>query len=463
VLIWDGGRLTYGQLHARVRRCAAALERAGVRAGDRVAMLSPPCWEQIVAFLACAHVRAIFVGLNPRHSTREHDYVLADSRARLLLARGDLLGALGGRPAVVVDDDFEAFLADGDAGPPRARPTDPVGVVYTSGSTGARKGALLTHRGLLAVHRGMLARMPLSHPVNCLNDLPTDHLSGLVERLVPTLLTGGHTVLRERFDPVAFLRQAVKHNVNFMQGEVTQWLRCVGLPEFRELDFSGVEVALFVGAAPPPGLVAALCGRFRTVMTGWGMSETHGGVTLTDPLGPDAPPAVVGRVLPGMELRISDEGEIVARGPMVMPGYLGRPAHESGIDADGWLHTGDDGVLEPDGSLRIIGRRSDMYKSGGYNVYPREIEAVLEEHPDIAHAAVVAVPDADYQAVGVAFVVSPAAPAPALLAEHCRRSLAGYKIPKQIRVVDALPLLANGKVDKPALRAMAEWAPIRPG
>ena len=488
-LIWGDLRLTYGELHALVRRCAAGLLHMGVRRGDRVAMLSPPSWEQVVVFLAAAHTGAIFVGLNPRHSLPEHDYVVGDSSPVVLFGRSGATGSKAGptlahlsrkhrsvKRTVLADaavpgaTGFDQFLSDGgtDPGPSRSRPTDPVGVVYTSGSSGARKGALLTHRGLLTVHRGMLERMPLSHPVRCLNDLPIDHLAGLVERLVPSLLTGGYVVLHERFDPVAFLKDAATHKINFMQGEVTQWLRCVPLPEFTYTDLSCVEVALFVGAQAPHGLVATLCDRFPTVMTGWGMSETTGGVTITGPLLRDAPVAVVGRVLRGVELAVRPDpgregelladGEIVVRGPAVMPGYLGRPTEANGIDADGWLHTGDVGVLLEDGNLMLVGRRSDMYKSGGYNIYPREVEAALETHPRVTHAAVVSVPDPGFQEVGVAFVVTagPQVLSPHELAVHCRKLLAGYKIPKQIRIVDELPLLANGKVDKPSLRALAK-------
>jgi acyl-CoA synthetase (AMP-forming)/AMP-acid ligase II len=478
-LRWNGQRLSYAQLHALVWQCSDALRRAGVEHRDRVAMLAPPCWQQVAVFLAAAHAGAIFVGLNPRHRFAELDYVVGDSRPVLLFCAATLPGADASatrehllarhasiRRAITVDcsapedPGFADFVGEGDpdAGPPDARPEDAVAVIYTSGSTGARKGALLSHRGLLMQLTGFLERLPLTHPIHCLVDVPVDHIAGLVERVMPPLMTGGHVVLHERFDPVRFLSDAVEHRVNFIQGEITQWLRCVDLPEFGQLDFSAVEVCNFAGAAAPPALVRILCERFPAAITGWGMSETSGGIVVTDPVAPEMLAGMVGRPITGAEMAISPEGEILVRGPLIMPGYLGRPPEVWGIDVDGWLHTGDIGEFLPDGNLRLLGRRSDMYKSGGFNVYPREVEVVLESHPGVAHAVVVAVPDDERQEVGIAFVVGTGDVTAEALAAHCRDQLAGYKQPERLELVPELPLLANGKVDKRTLRAVAAEA-----
>jgi acyl-CoA synthetase (AMP-forming)/AMP-acid ligase II len=464
-LRWDGHAMTYAELRGLVWRCSDALRRAGVRRGDRVAMLAPPCWQQIATFLASAHAGAIFVGLNPRHTMAELDYVVGDSEPVLLFCSSALEAPR--HPAIrrtvavdcsaPVDPGFTAFVDAGEANdePPLARPQDAVAVIYTSGSTGARKGALLSHRGLVMQFTGFLERLPLTPPIHCLVDLPVDHVAGLVERVVPPLMTGGHVVVHERFDPVRFLTDAGEHGITFIQGEVTQWLRCVGLPEFESTDLSAVEVCVFAGAAAPRELVRTLCERFPAAITAWGMSETSGGVVVTDPVSPDMPPGLVGKPIRGAELRIAPDGEILVGGPMVMPGYLGRPPEAWNIDAGGWLHTGDLGELLPDGNLRLAGRRSEMYKSGGYNVYPREVELVLEAHPGVTHAVVVAVPDDEFQEVGVAFVVAAPGVTGGELDAHCRSQLAGYKLPKRLELVPELPLLANGKVDKRSLRAAA--------
>ena len=363
-------------------------------------------------------------------------------------------------------------LLDGPAAPRRAgrgrarpRPArGPVAVVYTSGSTGTRKGALIGGGALLHAFWPGNGALGLSAPIRCLIDLPVDHLGGLVERVLPPLLSGGAVVLHERFDAGAFLRDAARHRVTYLHGEVTQWLRCVALDAFDDADLSAVEVALYTGAAAPAALLERLAARFPRVATGYGLTETCGPVTLAGAIGPGAPAGLVGTPIRGVELRVVDdrqhpvptgtEGRIRVRGHTLTPGYLGRPdATRALIDADGWLETGDRGALLPGGALRLAGRSSDMYKSGGHNVYPREVETVLEAHAGVAHAAVVGVPDPLFQEVGAAFVVArPESRLDAGLAAFCRERLAPYKVPKAFHVVPDLPLLEIGKVDRRALR-----------
>jgi acyl-CoA synthetase (AMP-forming)/AMP-acid ligase II len=428
-LICSGREISYGELDALVDRGASALLAAGVTRGRRVAMATPPCWEQVVVFLACARLGAAFVGLDPRHPSGEREAVLRDARPKLVIARRDvphLLEASAAPPAEV-----ERACAD-------VNPSDAVAVVYTSGSTGARKGVRLTSERLLWAFWPPNAELRPRAPIRCLNDLPVDHLGGLVERVLPPLLTGGAVVLHERFDPRAFVHDACAHEVTCLHGEVTQWLRCVELDEFRELDLSSVEVAFYTGAAAPARLLEQLAARFPRVATGYGLTETGGPVTLTDEITPGAPTGLVGRPLRGIEVRIVD-GIIHVRGGPGLPG---------------WLDTGDMGEVLPDGSLRLVGRATDMYKSGGYNVHPREVEATLESHPDIAAVAVVSVPDPLFQEVGVAFVVARArASVDAVeLGTFCRERLARHKVPKAFHVRLELPLLGNGKVDKQRLR-----------
>jgi acyl-CoA synthetase (AMP-forming)/AMP-acid ligase II len=491
-LRFAGHAISYGELAHLTHRCAAAMAATGVRPGDRIAVLSPPCWQHVVLFFAAAELGAVFVGLNPRHRAPEHHYVLDDCEPAVLFAGTTLDGGpsdalvedladrhrsvrtvVGLHCGTYPDASFQAFLDRGD--PPAelaAVSADAdVAIVYTSGSTGRRKGALLSHRGLLASFRGLLEQLPLHGPVNCLDDLPIDHLAGLVERVLPSILTGGHIVLHERFEPAAFLRDAAAHRINYLQGEVTQWLRCVELPEFSALDLSGVQTVLFTGAAAPPALVRRLCERFPAVTTAWGMSETHSAVTVTAPFTAQAyVPGLVGRAVAGAEVRLGpvegsrrpggEAGEILVRGPVVIEGYFGLPADALDVDPDGWLHTGDVGAWDRDGNLRLVGRASAMYKSGGYNVYPREVETVLEMHPAVRHSAVVAVPDARYQETGFAYVVLAGATpvGEADLRSHCRTQLATYKVPKRIEIVSELPLLPNGKVDRRALQVAAARA-----
>ena len=494
-------RITYAQLDDLVERCTAALVAAGCQHGQRLAMVTTPRWEQVVVFLACARLGAVFVGLNPRHSVDELVYVIRDCAPALLIAQTafdgrDLIPALelaarshpAAAPRVVLDaevpgaDRFERFLAAGDPqGSVRVEqacaatvPSDPVAVVYTSGSTGDRKGALLTHQGLLWTYWPGNWGLPLSAPIRCLNDLPVDHIGGLVERLMPSLMSGGAVVIHPRFKPQAFLRDTERHGVTYLQGEVTQWLRCAQLDEFDDANLESVEVALYAGAAAPPTLLQRLAARFPRVATCYGMSETHGPVTVTDRVTTDSPSGVVGRAIRGVEVRVVDDGRVLyageegtvqVRGVPVTPGYLGRPAATRKlIDPEGWLDTGDRGVLSPDGTLRLVGRNSDMFKSGGYNIYPLEIEGVIEAHPGVVQAAVVSVPDELFQEVGAAFVVPRAGVRVhgASLDAFCREHLGDYKVPKTFHVLSELPLLENGKLDKRALREQHERSASAP-
>jgi acyl-CoA synthetase (AMP-forming)/AMP-acid ligase II len=500
-LIEADRQLTYGQLDELVERCTAALVAAGFQHGQRLAMVTTPRWEQVVVFLACARVGGVFVGLDPRHSVDELVYVIRDCAPALLIAQvefegRDLIPALelaarshpAAAPRVVLDaelpgaDPFERFLAAGesqgadevDQACSKSVPSDPVAVVYTSGSTGERKGALLTHQGLLWTFWPGNWGFPLSAPIRCLNDLPVDHIAGLAERLLPSLVSGGAAVTHPRFNPQAFLGDAERHRVTYLQGEVTQWLRCVQLDEFDHANLESVEVALYTGAAAPPALLKRLAARFPRVATCYGMSETSGGVTATDRITADSPSGVVGRAIHGVQVRVVDDGHVLSsgtegtiqvRGVPVIPGYLGRPAATRKlIDPDGWLDTGDRGVLSPDGTLRLVGRNSDMYKSGGYNIYPHEIERVIEAHPDVVQAAVVSVPDGLFQEVGAAFVAlrAGARVQSGSLDAFCRDHLADYKVPKAFHVLSELPLLANGKVDKRELRGRHERSAATP-
>jgi acyl-CoA synthetase (AMP-forming)/AMP-acid ligase II len=245
--------------------------------------------------------------------------------------------------------------------------------------------------------------------------------------------------------------------------------RILAVPRRETCDTSSLRAILFEGAPMPANLIAELQSLGGTVFTTWGLTEATCSVTYTAPGdGIEVLASTVGRPAPTYEVRIAAVeghaaaggavGEILVRGPCVMAGYYGRPeATAAAIDAAGWLHSGDLGWFDADGRLRLVGRLKDMYKSGGYNVFPREVELVLESHPSVALAAVVAVSDPLYHEVGCAFLI----PRPqhsldaAEVAAFCRQRLANYKVPKRIFVRDALPMLAIGKIDKAALRQEA--------
>ena len=497
-VVTGAARCTYKDLANRVDTSARALLAAGVRKGDRVAVLSVPHNDFFVIFLAAGSIGAIYVGLNPRHTLNELQYVIADAEPAILLSRlqvgdrdyrGELaeLGKTAGSNLQIValgDDEADSpypmldeFLESGTKTSRRSlrdhrdsvKGSDPTLIVYTSGSTGRPKGAGISHYALIKCSRSQ-HRYWNASPIRMLNFLPINHIGCVGDIACFCLVGGGTIVFLEKFGVADSLRLLQDENVTIWAGVPTTLQMCVQDPAFGSFDLSGVQLIFWSGAAASRDLVEALQAITANLSTSYGTTETVGSVTFTDPYsGTDALAGTIGKPVRGYEVdidsavsRAGDDrqaGELLVRGDFIMDRYWRRPAATShAIDKDGWLHTGDLAERLPDGSYRLIGRLKEMFKSGGYNVYPREIEIALEAHPGVALAAVVSVPDDLYQEVGVAFVESHAAYAvnPAELEEHCRQRIANYKVPKLIVVVDSLPRLPVGKIDKEALRKSAD-------
>ena len=482
----EGRRLSYGELAAEVDLCAAALLAAGVRHGDRVAVLTTPREEFAVIFLALARIGGVWVGLNPRHRLAELSYVVADTEPVLLFcldrfeqrdyapeaaalrAEHDSirqLVSLGGPIDGAVP--LAEFVARGgdelSVGLDPAAPSsagDPACVVYTSGSTGAPKGAVLTEAGLLTTHRAMAERCGVKRP--CLiSDLPVDHVAG-IGFLYTALASGGKLVLRERFDPAGSLATIAAERVDVWFAETTQFL--LALPRLGDHDLSSLRTIGYTTAPPLPVLerLAALAER---LICGYGMTETSDLVLITEP-GAELDSLARGNVglpIDGVEVRLApseagegDCGELQVRGECTFAGYLNRPeATAAARSGDGWLRTGDLMRAAGDGSFEFVGRAGEGFRSGGYNVAPAEVERVIEAHPGVAQAAVIGVVDETFGATGHAFVIprADAEPDAAALRDHCRERLANYKVPKAFTIAAELPLTRTEKIDKQALRA----------
>jgi acyl-CoA synthetase (AMP-forming)/AMP-acid ligase II len=452
---------TYGELREQVAVHATAMAASGVGRGDVVAVFGHSRPEAFAAFLACCRLGALYLGLNPKHTADELEYALGDARPRLALALHEPHADLG---AVRLD----AFLArgGGKAPPVAGREDDPCAIVYTSGSTGAPKGALLSQRSMVRS-----AELTLEHWFAAGEELrtvaqhPINHVGWLVCECMTALIAGGALFFRERFDGAATLRLIEHERLTLWLAFPSMLLLAMRTPEFEACDLSSLR-RIAIGSQPSLELLERLRAHSSAVMcVSYGLTEAGGGaVTATDA---GAPPATVadtiGRGVGGIELRVVDEagadvepgavGELLVRDGCVFSGYLNRPAATAAtIDADGWLHTGDAVAQLPDGNLRLAGRLKEMFKSGGYNVYPTEVEAVIGAHHAVSAVAVVAVPDPLWGEVGVAFVVLKAAADVDHLRTHARAHLANYKVPKRFIVVRDLPQLPNGKTDKVRLR-----------
>ena len=493
-MVLDGDRTSYRALQSRVDAMARALIAAGVRKGDRVATLTTPHPDYLVTFLASASVGAIWLGLNPRYRVEELKYALADAAPRLLFMRArvgnrafdaDLAAmraaAPGVRHVVQLDDgapldgsvDLASFVATGgNVGPDllsEARAgcggRDPCLLVYTSGSTGRPKGALLHHHGIVEFSLAQNRVWPVARQ-RFLNFLPINHVGCVVDVSCPTLAAGGAIVFMEQFSPDGALALMQRERVNVWGSVPSVFQMQLALPDFDSYDLSAVELILWEGAAMPEEMIRRLCAIVPRLATNYGMTETLGISVLSPTDDVELLANSVGGPFEGVEVRLVGDdggavlpghpGEVQVRSPYNMLGYYNRPDEtKAAFATDGWFRTGDLAVERPDGCYRIVGRIKDMYKSGGYNVYPREVEDVLEAHPAVDMAAVVSRADPLWQEVGVAFVVVRRPVDIDELLQHCRDRLANYKVPKDIVLCSELPLLPIGKVDKVALRESA--------
>lgn len=492
----DGsGRWTYAQLHEQVRRWAAALAAEGVARGERVAMLAPPGRDSLACLLATLRQGAIWCGLDPRLREPELEHRLGDLQPRLVLAFGHI-GGRDYRPEltrllqrhaaqarlVLVDapdastSSLATFLAQGaprPALPDRSafEARQAALIVYTSGSSGVPKGAMLHETGIVDFCRQQNALWP-AQPLRTLNFLPISHVGSLVDLSLPAIVGGGCIVFQSKFDALASLQIIERERISFWGSVPSTFVMQLELPQFKTTDLSSVQVIAIEGAAIPPELAAALL-PIAPIATNYGMTETTSAITAMAPTRWVAElTASVGRPLDDTELRIAadapgEAGEIEVRSPRNLVGYWRQPqATAEAFTDDEFFRTGDLGVLLPDGSLRLAGRKNEMFKSGGYNVYPAEVEAVIGSHPAVELVAVVPVPHATWGEVGVACVSVKPGSAPVTLAQAldqlCRERLADYKRPKRVLVLAALPLLPIGKIDRQALRALASQSTVAP-
>ena len=490
-----GATLSYGELDAAIDACARGLLAAGVQEGDRVAVLSTPRPEFLVAMLGAQRAGAVYVGLNPSYTRRELLHVLHDREPSVVCS----LAWFGGRDFA---HEFGELLAEVPsvhacyrldagpaAGPLRAwseltradttaallqpAPSAAAALVYTSGSTGTPKGALLPHvalaYGALVDARGMNLALPAGTTPRVACNLPTNHIGCIVDVCGTMLVSGGMIAFVEQFDPEGMLAMIEELALTNLQHVPTVIQMLAMHPDFGARDLSSLHVVAWGGAPLPLDTIRTYRAMGLHLLTVYGQTETIANITWSRPGESDEVLAtIVGLPNPDALVRIVDEdgndvpdgveGEVLYRHPAQFLGYFRNPeATARTITADGSIRTGDVAVRHPDGNISLVGRRSDMYKSGGLNVYPREVELELEQHPAVALAAIVGVPDDKYGEVGVAYVMrtSGAEPAPAELAAWCKERVAGYKVPKRFVVRDELPLLPIGKVDKQALKADA--------
>ena len=433
-----GAAMTYGDFETRMGRAAAALRAAGVQPGDRVALQVEKSVEAVVIYLAVLKVGAVFLPLNSAYTEAEVDYFLKDAEPTLFLR------------------DAQAFLAGAADLPPdlQAEPRaagDLAAIIYTSGTTGRSKGAMLTHGALAANALALHEAWGFTPDDVLLHALPIFHVHGLFVALHCAFLSGCPMVWLNRFDEAAVLEGLSGATV--MMGVPTFYTRLLAHPGLtRE---ATAHMRLFISGSAPLLESAFEAFEARTghrILERYGMSEAV--IITTNPLEGERKPGSVGFPLPGVDLRIGggeETGVIEIRGPSVFSGYWRMPEKTAEeFTADGFFITGDVGRRDPDGRLWISGRAKDLIISGGYNVYPKEVELLLDEQPGVRESAVIGIPHPDF-GEGVVAVVEGQGDEAALIAA-LRSRLAGYKTPKRVVFLDALPRNAMGKIQKALLR-----------
>jgi fatty-acyl-CoA synthase len=480
--------LTFAELQDRVQRLAAALAGRGVGRGDRVGILMVNRPEFVEALLAAQTLGATAVPINFRLKPDEVAYQLGHSRARALLCDEQTVAAAtvaddaterdaaDGMARIVVGEatgafeSYAAVLAQSDSAPPAGPGPDDEDIaflMYTSGTTGRPKGAMLSHQNLVANTLNWIHELTASGDDRWLAGLPLFHIGG-VNGILPFLALGTTSVIEPSsgFDPARSIDLLIRHSVSMCYFVPTQWQAICESPEAERLRGGPLRAALW-GASDSPretlGLMSEILPGVDIVST-FGQTEMSSNTTMLK--GPDAVRKMgsVGRPIWNVETRIVDEdgadvprgavGEIVYRGPTVMHGYLDAPEATAEAFAGGWFHSGDLVREDEEGYLYVIGRKKDMIISGGENVYPAEVERVLLDHPRVAQVAVIGIPHPRWVETPLAVVVLEEGPEleGSALIEHCASRLAGFKKPTAVWFVDELPRNAGGKVLKRDLR-----------
>jgi acyl-CoA synthetase (AMP-forming)/AMP-acid ligase II len=485
-------RFTWAELRAEVRGAAAAMIDLGVNAGDRVAIWSPNTWHWVVACLAATYAGGVLVPLNTRYTAGEATDIVARTRAPLLFASGQFLGAdkaasidrdavrelrhIVRVPIEKDDGTWDEFVARGekagalgavDARAAAVEPDDISDILFTSGTTGRSKGALCAHRQSLAGSAAWAACGQLTSEDRYLCINPFFHNFGYKAGILACMQTGATLIPQLTFDPERAMRAVQEQRITVLPGPPTIYQTLLDHPKRGDYDLTSLRFAV-TGASVVP---VVLIERMQTeldidiVLTAYGLTEANGFGTMCraddDAL---TVATTCGRPIADFELRIAgaqatgETGEVLLRGPNVMVGYLDDPeATAAAIDSDGWLHTGDVGAVDDAGNLKITDRLKDMYICGGFNVYPAEVEQVLARLDGVVESAVIGVPDERLGEIGKAFIVT--LPGAALdedaVIAYTRQHLANFKTPRSVQFLDVLPRNPGGKVVKPLLRERA--------
>ncbi|EID80620.1 MULTISPECIES: class I adenylate-forming enzyme family protein [Rhodococcus] len=458
----DLREFSFEQLDARVAAVAAQFAGRDVGRGDVVAVMLPNRSELVVAIFAAWRLGAAVTPVNPSFTEQEATHQIADAGATLVVNAGP--GApTGGKPTIAVDDLAEHSTGEVPA-PVELADSDMALVIYTSGSTGRPKGVMITHGNADAMTASIVEVMALTTSDHCLLILPLFHANALMVSLLASLRVGAQLTVVGKFSPDTFFHAVEKHRPSYFSGVPTIFALLVTKAAERDTDLSSLRFAI-CGAAPATRELLQASEEMlgAPLLEGYGLTEATCASAI-NPLVGLRKIGTVGPSLPGQSIRVVDDelrdvptgetGEVLITGPVVMAGYLGNPEATEKTIVDGWVRTGDVGVLDSDGYLTLVDRIKDMIIRGGENLYPKEIENAIGSLPGVLEVAVIGRPDDVMGEVPVAFVVPypDASLTPETVIEHCRNLLTRVKVPVAVDIVTELPKNPVGKIDKPGLR-----------
>ncbi len=501
-VIYFDRTLSYGEIDRLSDNLAGWLSRRAVSAGDRVAIILQNVPQFLIATVAVWKRGAIVVSLNPMYRTPELAKLFADCRPKAVICHDDQWEVTTAAAEGFVErecvlwtsgreyqtrDDSRVLPERGDAPPERALAlaltealadtpapglsADAVGLLlYTSGTTGAPKGAMLTHRNLVANALTVSRHFELDNSSRVFGLAPLFHVTGFEAQLVAALAAGASQALTYRFHPALVLDALLEHRPTFVIGAITAFIALMNQPQATRAHFTSLAHINSGGAPIPPTVIDAFAEKFgRAIRTSYGMTELTAPSHLAPnrgpiPIDPDSGALSIGLPAPGVDAIIVDEqrrpvgvgqhGEVVVRGPGVMAGYWGKPAETAEVLQNGWMHTGDVGFFDAAGWFYLVDRKKDMISASGFKVWPREVEDVLYAFPGVREAAVVGAPDAYRGETVIAFVSATSGVDLdlAALTRFCRERLAAYKCPVEIKVLDELPKTATGKITRNTLK-----------
>ena len=476
------GAVSYSELLTRSNNIAKKLRMHGIEFGDRVVVALPNSVKPIEVYCALALIGAVAVPVNPRLTVREISLIAKDSAAKGLIGHDEVVkrlvperGELPYLEVVVCDESSSnADIAYEDLRVGSGRQVDDhdvasddvAAILYTSGTTGVPKGAMLTHKGLISNAYAVVDRVKFGEQDRSVCVLPLYHLFAIAFDFLQMMVAGASTSILSNFDPEHVCDVVDTQECSVLVGVPTMYTYLCKFAEEHGRILRTLRIGDTGGAPVSTELKKRVAAQFgMTLLESYGLTEASPVVTIEDPVGLRKVGSC-GRVVRGAEIRVvgkageqladNQVGEVCVRGPLVMKGYFNLPEATASTVIDDWLHTGDLGRQDAEGFLYIVDRLKDMVISGGFNIYPKEIESVLNEHPEIVESAVVGVPDEKRGEIPKAFVVAKKGGSvnEGELDEYCRKYLVAYKVPRCWEIVDHLPKTGTGKVDKPQLRGL---------